>query len=135
MILTWLFWIATAHGQTKDLERVYFERLSHASAAEITDLKMTFEKIKTWRLACELQTREARVPVSCYQQLAAETKWQLWSAEAARTRAATLDQRCARAAQNLRLPPEATDMNAVSESCREAIVRARAIERYRSEDP
>jgi hypothetical protein len=118
------------------LEGEYARRLERAhTAGEIDRLNATYDEIRVLRLACGVQLRAKRAPLSCYEALRLETEWALHGSGERATLQHRLDERCRSAAQALRVPVAGDDsLPAVSAPCREEVRRARRIQAYRADD-
>jgi hypothetical protein len=118
------------------LEGEYARRLERARTAdEIDRLNATYGDIRVLRLACGVQLRAKRAPLSCYEALRLETAWALHGSGERLSLQHRLDERCRSAARALRVPAaDDGSLAAASAPCREEVRRARRIQAYRAED-
>lgn len=130
--MTWLLFAVIVRAE--NLDRVYARRLSRARAGQVAPLVAEFEQVRELRLACKLEVRERRFPLSCFAVLRREDSWNLRSpAERARV-LSRLETRCERATTALVLPPSTADLSPLSDACRKRVLEGREIRAYREEE-
>jgi len=122
---------ASSNAQT--LSQTFAHKLSHArSENEIRSLSREYQELRLAREACRLQIETQEAPLSCYESLTREKKWQLITRIDAEKLQQRLDQRCSFAASNLYIPnSESPGDQFLSLSCRRDVRRAQKHRRYR----
>ncbi len=127
-IFAWLMSATVASAVTADT--IFVQKLARArGTAEIRALEREFEDLKVARRACRMQIDARIAPLTCYDALTRERKWNL-IARPGPTRD-QLDLLCVRAAHELRLP-SAYESDGLSATCKRALSRARRIVEYRA---
>lgn len=116
------------------LSSAAFRKISQTrKVRDLDQIRISFEQLRTLRMACEFQLKEGSVPSACYEALELERKWGLSSSSHSTQIRERIDRRCEEAAKKQQglngvLP------KAVSAFCRTNVTRAKELRDYQQFD-